>query len=90
MGDGYCDSSCNSEACAWDGGDCLLTSLVDHKITENVLLAAEVEEGGNQTGIVWILLAIILLGCLIYLKAAQIKGSIEANTANETEYTALS
>jgi hypothetical protein len=22
VGDGYCDSSCNNDECAWDGGDC--------------------------------------------------------------------
>lgn len=22
LGDGYCDESCNTSACEWDGGDC--------------------------------------------------------------------
>lgn len=22
LGDGYCDTSCNTSACEWDGGDC--------------------------------------------------------------------
>ena len=29
MGDGFCDKSCNSEECDFDGGDCVGKEAVD-------------------------------------------------------------
>ncbi|KAK8733624.1 hypothetical protein OTU49_006396 [Cherax quadricarinatus] len=43
LGDGYCDSSCNTTACEWDGGDCM------GEKGEGELLSMEDDFGADMT-----------------------------------------
>ena len=44
IGDGYCDSSCNTSKCNWDGGDC------DEEGKTSVLGEEDVDENENTGG----------------------------------------